>query len=217
MELVRQIAHRIHSSLPSQHTFDDLVQDGMLGLVEAAGLYDPALNDSFTAFAFPRIRGRIIDGVRRFGSRNQHGTRACNRVERAIRAVEQTTQSPARLREIADHLGIDIEETGRLMQTGQPIDPDEFNDETLPYQVVISSRPTDPEITAEYQGTMDQLHAALVCIKKKPRLVFVAYFIEGKNLRDISREMDLSPSRVSQLKNMAVESIRSALAMRGIT
>lgn len=215
MELVRQIAHRIHTSLPPQHSLDDLVQDGMVGLVEAAQVYDAALNDSFTAFAFPRVRGRIIDGVRKYGSRNKTSTLASKRIDLAIRQIEQSTQRPAKLSEIADQLGIGINEAERLIMNGQPFDPSEYSDdESTLYDLDLV--PTNPESSAEHIGTMDQLHAVLMRITKKRRRVFVAYFIEGKNLRDISKEMDLSHSRVWQLKNLAVESVRSALVTRGV-
>ena len=107
---VKRIAYHLLARLPASVQVDDLIQAGMLGLLEATRRYDPAQGASFTTFAEPRIRGAMLDEIRKGDWTPRSVHRKAREVATAIHAVETATGCEAHDRDIAEHLGIPLAE-----------------------------------------------------------------------------------------------------------
>lgn len=211
MELVRRIAQKVHRPLPAHIQLDDLIQDGMIGLLEAADRYDPDLNDSFPAYATPRIRGHIVDGIRSAGNRTRASINAHRSVQRAIHSIESTTYRPAREIEIAQVMCVPIMEVSRILagaELGEILEYDELDDERFSAEGPAASR---PDVSIETQDVMEALYAIVRKLSRKQRTVFIKYFIEGRRLRDIAASLGVCESRASQIKDELLEIVRSAM------
>ncbi|MDP2346727.1 MAG: sigma-70 family RNA polymerase sigma factor [Gammaproteobacteria bacterium] len=211
MELVRRIAQRVHRPLPTHIQLDDLIQDGMIGLLEAAERYNPALNDSFSAYATPTIRGRILDGIRSFGTRTRAGIRAHKQIAGAIRAVEATTCRPARETEIAQYLGMESIQISKLLascESTELLGYDELCDDRFCAEAPAATR---PEQSLETHDAVEELFFHVRKLNRRQRTVFIKYFLEGLRLRDIAKSMNICESRVSQIKDELLAAIRKGV------
>src|SRR5579871_5066292 len=112
---VRYIARRIHDRLPSHVPFDDLVHAGILGLIDAVDKYDPARNVQLKSYARFRIRGAILDSLRQMDWSPRALRRQARRIEEAQRQLASTLGRAASEAEIAQHLGMKLEEYQQLL------------------------------------------------------------------------------------------------------
>ncbi|MBM3203511.1 sigma-70 family RNA polymerase sigma factor, partial [Candidatus Woesearchaeota archaeon] len=116
MGLVKRIAYHLMTRLPASIQVEDLVQAGMVGLLEAARLFDPALGASFETYAGIRIRGAMLDELRRNDWTPRSVHRKAREVAEAIRQLEEQLGRDARDAEVAEHLSISLTEYHHILQ-----------------------------------------------------------------------------------------------------
>ncbi|MBR9828774.1 MAG: RNA polymerase sigma factor FliA [Oceanospirillales bacterium] len=213
--LVRRIAHHLMARLPSHVVLDDLIQAGMMGLLEAASRYDAGKGASFETYAGIRIRGAIIDEVRRGDWTPRSVHRNARRVSGAMAEVEQRTGRDASDAEVAAELGIGVAEYHGLLQDSvdsRLFSYDQLTDmsEDTPAEQFIAAEP-DPGHELESDVFKQALIRAIGALPERERLVLSLYYDEELNLKEIGQVLGVSESRVSQIHSQAALRLRGRL------
>lgn len=213
--LVKRIAYHLMNRLPDSVQVDDLIQAGMLGLLEAIKNYDASQGASFDTYAGIRIRGSMLDEVRRSDWTPRSVHKKSRMVAEAIRTIENKTGREARDSEVAEHLGIAIDEYNHILQDSSSSrvfsveelaqDGDQYLDEALDYD----EGPVEGLSRDSFQKALAN---AIMGLPERERLVISLYYDEELNLREIGEILDVSESRVSQICSQAVLRLRSRLS-----
>lgn len=212
--LVKRIAHHLMARLPASVQVDDLIQSGLIGLLEAARHFDGGKGASFETYAGIRIRGAMIDEVRRgdWAPRSVH--RNARRASVATRAVEARLGRDATDTEVAGEMGIPVDEYHRLLQDSLGTrlfsfeelyengeEPDDFG----------SAPGHGPQEEHQQDAMRQQLADAIRGLPERERLVLALYYDEELNLKEIGQVLGVSESRVSQIHSQAAMRLRSRL------
>ncbi len=213
--LVKRIAYHLLGRLPDSVQVDDLIQAGMLGLLEAIKNYDASQGASFDTYAGIRIRGSMLDEVRRCDWTPRSVHKKSRMVSEAIRTIENKTGREARDVDVAKYLGIAIDEYNHILQDSSSCrvfsveelaqDGDHYMDETLSHE-------EGPVDGLSREGFQQALANAIMGLPERERLVISLYYDEEFNLREIGEVLNISESRVSQICTQAVLRLRSRLS-----
>ncbi|KAA0876627.1 RNA polymerase sigma factor FliA [Nitrincola tapanii] len=213
--LVKRIAQHLMARLPASVTLDDLLQSGMIGLLEAARKYDPSKGASFETYAGIRIRGAIIDEVRRGDWTPRSVHRNGRRVAEAIQAVEARTGRDATDAEVAAEMGVSIQSYHAFLQDSMEsrlFSIDELTEQDEDHSALqLEAEDQGPAIAVQQQGFRASLVAALESLPERERLVLALYYDEELNLKEIGSILGVSESRVSQIHSQAALRLRSRL------
>lgn len=210
--LVRRIAHHLAARLPSSVQVDDLIQAGMIGLLEASGKYDGGKGASFETYAGIRIRGAMLDEIRRgdWAPRSVH--RNARKVADAIRSVESTTGREANDKDVAAVLGVEIDEYHRILRDASGCRLFSYDElvESDDAPEVFNERSAADRFESEAfrRGIVD----AIENLPERERLVLSLYYDEELNLKEIGAVIGVSESRVSQILSQCTLRLRSRLA-----
>jgi len=190
--LVKRIAYHLMSRLPPSVQADDLIQAGMIGLLEASRNYDATQGASFETYAGIRIRGSMLDEIRRTDWTPRSVHRKARQVAEAVRSIENEEGRDARDVEVAEKLGIGLNEYHRILQDATgcrvfSIDDAGINGEESPQQSSGAPR------------------------KERERLVMAMYYDEELNLREIGEVLGVSESRVCQIHGQALIRLRARM------
>jgi RNA polymerase sigma factor for flagellar operon FliA len=203
--LVKYVAGRMRSRLPHSVDQDDLVSDGVLGLMDAIERFDPGRGLSFQTFAVPRIRGAIIDGLRSmdFVPRS---------VRDKVRIVQQaTTKLEERLgrlpddEEVAREVGVPVQQVRDLTKQASSnhanLDDFELADE-------LASAADD---SVERGDASASLRRVIAELNERDQVVIALYYFEGLTLADIGKVLGVTESRISQVHSRATTTLRAKL------
>lgn len=212
--MVKKIAHHLLGRLPQNVQFDDLIQAGMLGLLEAAKNYDETKGASFETYAGIRIRGHMLDEVRRNDWVPRSVYRNSRLISAAVRTVENREGRDAKDQEVALELGISLEEyhimlndaVGGHLYTFEDLGPiDDF------IKSDSSPNTSEPHEDALKDDMRNILADVVNSLPHKERLVLFLYYEQDLNLKEIGEVLGVSESRVSQIHSQATLRIKSRL------
>ncbi|MGD8588742.1 MAG: RNA polymerase sigma factor FliA [Chromatiales bacterium] len=212
--LVKRIAYHLMNRLPPNVQADDLIQAGMLGLLEASRNYDPTQGASFETYAGIRIRGSMLDEIRRSDWTPRSVHRKARMVADAMREIENHEGRDARDVEVAQLLGMSLEEYHQILQdsTGCRIfSLDELNavGEGMPD---LGEKMSDGPLEGLQKDAFKQaLSDAIAGLPERERLVIAMYYDDEMNLREIGHVLGVSESRVCQIHSQATLRLRSRL------
>ncbi len=215
VDLVKRIAFHLKGRLPDSVQVDDLIQAGMLGLLEAVKNYDTKQGASFDTYAGIRIRGSMLDEVRRSDWTPRSVHKKARMVSAAIRDVENKIGRDARDTDIAEHLGLAVEEYNHILQdtVGCKTFSVEALSESGDYAFKdAESVSADPFDLLGEQSFRQALVEAIKALPERECLVVSLYYDEEFNLREIGEVLNVSESRVSQICSQAMLRLRSRLA-----
>jgi RNA polymerase sigma factor for flagellar operon FliA len=211
--LVKRIAYHMMMRMPASVQVDDLIQAGMIGLIEASQKYDASRGASFETYAGIRIRGAIVDEMRRgdWVPRSVH--RNARRVARAVAAVEARTGRDA---EVAAELEVSLEEYFEMLQdsNGSRLFSYEetFGDEDSNIDASEhSSAFASPFEGVQREGLKQALAEAIIALPERERMVLSLYYDQELNLKEIGMVLGVSESRVSQIHSQAAARLRHRL------
>ncbi len=217
--LVKRIAYHLMSRLPPNVQADDLIQAGMIGLLEAARNYDRTQGASFETYAGIRIRGSMLDEIRKSDWTPRSLHRKVRQVSEAIRSIESAEGRDARDTEVAERLGLSLDEYHQVLQdaSGHKI----FSFEDLP----VGEESVTESLTGETKGPLEHLEMdkfrdglarAIAGLPDRERLVMSLYYDEELNLREIGAVLGVSESRVCQIHGQALMRLKARMsAWRG--
>jgi RNA polymerase sigma factor for flagellar operon FliA len=212
--LVKRIAYHLMSRLPPSVQADDLIQAGMIGLLEASRNYDPSQGASFETYAGIRIRGAMLDEIRRTDWTPRSVHRKARQVAEAVREIENKKGRDARDAEVAEQLGIGLDEYHRILQdaTGCRIfsfeDPGGMGEDQ---DLGGLEQPNEPLDHLQHEDFQKALAKAIAGLPERERLVMALYYDEELNLREIGEVLGVSESRVCQIHGQALIRLRARM------
>jgi RNA polymerase sigma factor for flagellar operon FliA len=214
VSMVKRIAWHLKSRLPANILLDDLIQAGMIGLLEAANYYDASQGARFDTYASIRIRGAMLDEIRKndWAPRSVH--RNCRWIAEVVRQIENEQGRDARDSEIADAMGLELEDYYRILQdvSGQKL----FSFEDVGHgeenflDTVVS--PQDGVLDClQKEELRQQVSEAIAGLPEREKLVMALYYTEELNLREIGAVIGVTESRVSQIHSQAIIRLQARL------
>ena len=216
--LVKKIAKLLIARLPASVELDDLIQVGIIGLIEAARQFDPAQGVQFDTFASQRIRGAMLDELRREDWLPRQARRQAKQIEDAIHQLEQREGRPPLESEIADFLGLPLDEYQdmlgeckgvSLQHFGDLSDDDDTSDAAVAN--VADDNAADPLASLADGHFRGALVDAIKALPERDQLVMALYYEQELNLKEIGAVLGVSESRVCQLHSQAIARVRAKL------
>lgn len=221
LPFVESLARRMASTMPHSIDLGDLVQDGVLGLIDAAHRFDEGRGIKFETFAERRVRGAMIDALRR-----DAWPRGVRRVRRELEAAREQLRrelgSEPTLSELAKRVGSDearLERTivriNTIEQTSPLANLDTMDTSTLP-AVLVPSEPPSPDRLFEQGEVRERIKAALTSLPARERRIVSLYYFGEATMKQIGEEIGVNESRVSQLHARAIQRLRKVLETSAI-
>jgi RNA polymerase sigma factor for flagellar operon FliA len=213
-ELVKRIAYHLVGRLPPSVEVADLIQAGMLGLLEAAGHFAADRGASFETYAGIRIRGAMLDALRKLDWAPRSVHRKARAAAAAVREIEAEAGREARDSEIAEHMGVSLSEYHRIVQDAascrlSSLDESGSDDES-PINRMADDGP-DPFSNIADQGFRQALTNAIGELPERERMVMSLYYDDELNLKEIGAVLKVTESRVCQLHGQALVRLKARL------
>jgi RNA polymerase sigma factor FliA len=209
--LVKRIAYHLAGRLPASVEVDDLIQAGMIGLLEAANHYSSDRGASFETYAGIRIRGAMIDALRQLDWAPRSVHRKGREVAEAMRGIEKKEGRAGTDAEIATAMGITLNEYHEIVQDSAACQFASIDD-TEGAMDVASNEP-DPARETESGELRVAMAGAIAGLPERERLVMSLYYDEELNLKEIGAVLGVSESRACQIHGQALVRLRSKLAL----
>ncbi len=217
LPVVEALARRLAASMPHSIDIGDLVQDGVLGLMDAANRFDEGRGIKFETFAERRVRGAMIDALRR-----EAWPRGVRRARRELEAAREALRlelgyEPS-LADLAARVGSDEKRLGRTIlrintiESTSPLSAgDHVSEASLP-AVLVPSEPEAPDAAYARTETRERVRQALASLPRRERRLISLYYFGDVTMKQIGMELGVTESRVSQLHARAIQRLRDALA-----
>ncbi|HTK28211.1 MAG TPA: FliA/WhiG family RNA polymerase sigma factor [Vicinamibacterales bacterium] len=210
------LARRMASSMPNSIDIGDLVQDGVLGLIDAAHRFDEARGIKFETFAERRVRGAMIDALRRDAW--PRGVRRQRReLDAAREALRRELGHEPSLADLAARVGSDEKRLSRTIvrintiESTSPLATGEHVDEASLPAALVPSEPDSPDAAYEKSETRARVRAAIQALPWRERKVIGLYYYGEVTMKQIGSEIGVNESRVSQLHARAIRRLRESL------
>ena len=216
LPFVQALARRLAASMPHSIDIGDLIQDGVLGLIDAAQRFDEERGIKFETFAERRVRGAMIDALRR-----EAWPRGVRRQRRELEAARETLrrelgQEPS-LADLAAKVGSDEKRLGRTIlristiESTSPLSSgDNLDERSLP-AVLVPSEPEAPDTAYERTEVKERIRQAMATLPEREQRLVNLYYFGDVTMKQIGEELGVNESRVSQLHARAMQRLRAAL------
>ncbi len=206
IDLVKRIAYHMKSRLPDSVQVSDMLQAGMVGLIEAGRTYSSDKGASFKTFAGTRIRGAIIDDMRKNNWLPRSVTQKARKVSQAIQQIEQSTLQQATPEMIAKYMGISLEDYHRMIKDVGSTELFSLDEQV--YEVADSHNFMSDIVNEDLK---QHLADVITSLPEKEQLVLNLYYYEELNFKEVAEVLDVSESRVSQLHGQAISRIKAKM------
>ena len=230
--LVYKLAHKIVRKLKQGTEVEDLISDGMVGLVKAIEAFEPERGFKFSTYATPVVRGSILNGLRRLYWLPERTRTKARNYQKAVADLEQVTGRKPTEEDIAAHMEISAKEvydiiadlsSMYLLSLDTPLGTED-NDASVG-DMVEDTGFVAPESEFEFEEERSALRASLEKLDEREREIIECHYFEGETFESISQRLDVSKQRISQLHLRAVRKMRDSLgemevspdAMKGFT
>ena len=213
MAMVKRVASHLKARIPPYMELDELVQVGMIGLIEAARAFDTAKGVGFENFALSRIRGAMLDEVRRLSSLPRSAVafkRSENDATQTLAAELGRKPSTA---ELADFMGKTLDTYHKEKDSAHRFETYSMEDIGEEVLIIRGDREQQPEVYVEQAQFMAALTDAIDGLSERPKLVMSLYYVEELNLKEIGEVLGVSESRVSQILSETVKKLRNQLQL----
>ncbi len=218
--LVKRIAHHMMAALPPSVEIDDVIQSGMMGLLDAARRYQTSEGAQFETYAVQRIRGAMLDGLRQCDWLPRGVRRSLRKVEAMISRLEQQNGRSPSEAELAKALEMPLPEYQRLLQDArgyQIVSYEDFSadeDDSFLDRYAVDHE-ADPLHVLQDRGLREALVAGIDNLPEREKLVMGLYYEQELNLREIGEVLGVSESRVCQIHTQAIARLRVRLREAG--
>jgi RNA polymerase sigma factor for flagellar operon FliA len=214
-DLVKRIAYHLAGRLPPQVEVDDLMQAGMMGLLEAAQNYATGRGASFETFAGIRVRGAMLDALRKLDWAPRSVHRKARAAAMALREVEARRGSEASEADVAAHMGVSVTEYQRIIQDALGCQLLRLNDADDGEESTLERLPDeapDPEASALGDSMRQAVIDSIQQLPERERLVLSLYYEQELNLKEIGVVLKVTESRVCQLHGQALLRLKAQLS-----
>ena len=216
LPFVEALARRMAATMPHSIDLSDLVQDGVIGLIDAAHRFDDSRGIKFETFAERRIRGAMIDALRK-----DAWPRGVRRVRRELEAAREKLRASLghepSLADLAEAIGSDEKRLGKTIvrintiESTSPFSSAENIDEAQLPAVLVPAEPERPDMQYERDEVKNRVRNAIATLPPREQRVIALYYYNEVTMKDIGAELGVNESRVSQLHARAIRRLREAL------
>ncbi len=210
LPLVKSVAFRLFANLPTHVDLDDLIGYGVLGLMEAIRSFNPSRNVKFSTYAFYRIRGAILDGLRAQDWLPRPLRHKIKHMESTVEGLKGKFGREPHDYEVAQHLKVSVEQVRTMQFESQQAKIISLEEEL---QDALADTREEGTRELEEKEIAAVLAEAISVLEEKERQVVTLYYYEGLNLKEIGKVMDLSESRISQLLSNVIDVLRDKLRL----
>ncbi|MFJ2995061.1 RNA polymerase sigma factor FliA [Pandoraea sp. NPDC087047] len=220
--LVRRLALQLMAKLPASVELEDLIQAGMLGLLDAANRYQETQGAQFETYASQRIRGAMLDELRELDWASRGIRKTARQIEKAVQRLEQRLGRGPSESEIAGEMSIGLSEYQQMLQDVhgcQLIYYEDFEaaDEEPFIDRICADPGADPLTMLLDEGLRGGVVDAIDRLPEREKLLMSLYYEQGLNLREIGAVLEVSESRVCQLHSQAISRLRATLREKAWT
>ena len=212
--LVKKIALYLKRKLPSHIDFDDLLQSGLVGLLEAKKQYKSDQGATFETYASIRIRGSIIDSLRKNSWITRDTIKNMRKISDAITKIEQRNKKQATTEEIIAELGITIDEHFQISQeisVCNVMSLDEIEGDNR----LLGTDIDNPQCLVQEDNIKNRVNEIVIGLPEKEQLVLSLYYVEEFTLKQIAEILELTEARICQLHSQALARIRAKMSREG--
>jgi RNA polymerase sigma factor FliA len=214
--LVKRIAYHLMARLPPSVQVDDMIQAGLIGLVEALERYDGDMGAQFESYASQRIRGAMLDELREADWMPRNARRQSREIEQAIHTLEQRLQRPPNEQEIAEIMGLTLSDYQDRLCGARGMQLLYYEDFLADEDSDFLERYTDKESISPLDILSDErfkmsLVKAIETLPEREKAVMGMYYERDMNLKEIGEVLGVSESRVCQIHGQAISRLRSKL------
>ena len=212
--LLKHIAGRMAFDLPSSIDRDDLIGYGMIGLVQAADAWEPGRGLQFSTFAYTKIRGAILDELRRADFLPRGRREKVRGLERVVAELEQERGTPPSPERIAQALGASLDEVDEILLSAKSAASTSLDSDAGAelYSLLTDPSSSDPQGSAEWLEMKELLVKAITELPEQEKTVITLYYAEDLLLREIADVLGVTESRVSQIHTRALYRLNCQLA-----
>lgn len=219
--LVKYIAGRMASRLPSSVLFDELISAGSMGLIDAVDKYDPKREVTLKTYAQYRIKGAILDELRSMDWYSRSMRKKIQDIDTAVKSVESREGRPADENEVADEMGLALDKYQKMLSDihGAALlsldayirddDNDSLSKNTFQAQMKSED---DPVASVSRKELKFELVKAIDALTQKEKLVVSLYYYDELTLKEIGAVLELTESRICQIHSMALVKLKSKVS-----
>jgi RNA polymerase sigma factor for flagellar operon FliA len=206
---VKRIVHRLAMHLPSTIDIDDLMNVGVIGLIQAVDRYDPRRDNKFMTYAVFRIKGAVLSELRSRDFLSRSNRRKIRELENAFLRLEQKLGREVEDREVADELGVEVEQiyrTKHFEELGYS-----SKDEKEKLMNFLVNNDDDALTLTRLKELKSALAGAIEVLPEKEKLVISLYYLDELTMKETGEVLGITESRVSQIHSQAIIHLRAKL------
>ena len=211
LDLVKKIAWQLHGRVQNIVEVEDLIQQGMEGLVHAAQKYSPKEGVNFSHYAQLRIRGSIIDFLRKNSNLCRTTIKKKQEFERSKLDLEKKLNRQATEQELIDFLGISDDEFNYWKKAFEANVVQSLDTAYNEYSILFASKDDNPESSLQNKELKNQIKEALGVLNQREALVAQLYYVEELNVYEIAEVLEISTGRISQIKKSIIGKLRNEI------
>ncbi len=209
--LVKRVALHLKVRIPPFMELDELIQVGMIGLLEAARAFNPTKGIEFESFALSRVRGAILDEVRQLSYLPRSAVAFNKSENQATNALASELGRAPTQAELADHMGDDLELFQKRRGNAKRFETLSMEVMTDEVMGIADERTRQPDAIVEHEQFMRAVTGAIAELPERDQLLMSLYYVEELNLKEIGEILGVTESRISQLLTAVVKKLRTTL------
>jgi RNA polymerase sigma factor for flagellar operon FliA len=211
---IRILALRLKAKLPQSVELNELISAGSLGLLDALGKFNPDLGIKFDTYSENRIKGAMLDELRRMDWFSRGLRQKVKVLEDSMRQIEHETGSPATTEQLCEHTGMtdkEVQQGLEALNNQVCLSLDSFQDNLIGQKKMTDNEPFQ---SAAFQEIVDKVANLIEELTPREKLVISLYYGEELNMKETAEVMDITEGRVSQLHSQALNKLRKTFRAR---
>ncbi len=214
LDLVKKIAWQLHGRVQNIVEIEDLIQQGMEGLIHAAQKYTPKEGVNFAQYAQLRIRGSIIDYLRKNSNLCRTTIKKKQEFDKYRFDLEKKLNRNASERELIEFIGITDDEYNYWKQAFEANVVQSLDSAYNEYSILFASSDENPEIKLQNKELKNQIREALNILNQREAMVAQLYYVDELNIYEIADVLEISTGRISQIKKSIIQKLRNEINPR---
>lgn len=211
--MVKRVALHLKARIPAFMELDELVQVGMIGLLEASRAYDPGKGVEFENFAHSRVRGAMLDEVRRLSFLPRSAVAFNKEHNETVHTLAAELGRTPTQSEVADHMGKELEDFHKERGKAKRFETYSMEVVTEEVMSIADDSSQQPDVMVEEAEFMDAVTDAIGQLPEREQLVMQLYYVEELNLKEIGEVLGVTESRISQILSAVVKKLRGTLGV----
>ncbi|NBO39873.1 FliA/WhiG family RNA polymerase sigma factor [bacterium] len=209
--LVKRVALHLKARVPAYMELDELIQVGMMGLLEASRVFDASKGVDFENFAHSRVRGAMLDEVRRLSFLPRSAVAFNKSQNETLHALSSELGRAPTQAEMAEYMGKDLEDFQKERGKARRFETYSLEVVTEEVMSIADESSRQPDVMVEEAEFMAAVTEAISQLPEREQLVMQLYYVEELNLKEIGEVLEVSESRVSQILSAVVKKLRGTL------